>query len=348
MDDLSKPPRASGDQSANAGLSTLAALISELYAQSGAVRWGLATDSFETALARCVSKALPASADPSATAALLSTLHLEDLVLSCACAEGNEAAWEHFVATYRGYLRSAAAVILRTPSGSPQAVDLADSLFADLYGVAEDKPGHGSLFRYFHGRSSLKTWLRVVLAQRHVDRFRATRRFTDLDDGEASAAVERSAPASALPLDPHGQRYLRMFRRALTAALAVLDPRDAQRLRLYYREDKTLAEIGRVLGEHESSVSRNLERIRRSLRASVESILRAGFQVTNGTPAEPGLSAAQIAQCLEYAAEDPAISLDTLFPSSEATPGPSTSKRPRLRCKVEPGPRSKDGDADGG
>jgi len=334
MADPSKPMRPpdsagqGGERADDGTASPHAAVLSTLYTQSSAARWGLAADSFQSALSRCITKALPGAADPSAVTAFLTTLHLEDLVLSCACAEGSEAAWEHFVATHRSYLRSAAAVILRCPSGSAQAIDLADSLFAELYGVAEGKPGHGSLFRYFHGRSSLKTWLRAVLAQRHIDRIRATRRFTDLDDGEASAAVERSAPPSVLPLDPHRERYLRMLRRALSSALAELDPRDNQRLGLYYREDKTLAEIGRMLGEHESSVSRNLERIRRWLRASVESSLRAGFPVANGTPAEPGLSEAQIVQCFEYAAEDPAVSLDSLFPSSSPTPGAATRKRP--------------------
>src|SRR5262249_5843129 len=200
---------------------------------------------------------------------------------------------------------------------------LADSLFADLYGLADGKPGHGSLFRYFHGRSSLKTWLRAVLAQRHIDRIRATRRFTDFEDDDAASAVERSAPAAILPLDPHRERYLRLLRRALHSALAAIDPRDTQRLHLYYREDKTLAEIGRILGEHESSVSRNLDRVRRSLRASVESFLRAGIPVSNGSPAEAGLSDAQIAVCFEYASEDSGINLDSLFP-----PAPGTTSAP--------------------
>ena len=316
MADSSKQP--------NAVLAANAALVASLYTQSSASRWGLSPDSFHSALAHCLSKSLPPSADSSAISALLGTLHLEDLVLSCACSEGSEPAWEHFVATYRGYLRSAAAVILRCPHGSPQAVDLADSLFSDLYGLAGEKPGHGSLFRYFHGRSSLKTWLRAVLAQRHIDRIRATRRFTDLEDGEATAAVERSSSLSPHSLDPHRDRYLRLLRRALTAALAVLDPRDTQRLHLYYREDKTLADIGRTLGEHESSVSRNLERIRRSLRASVETLLRQGFAVSNGSAAEPGLSDAQISLCVEYAAEDTGLSLDSLFPSATVSPAPPT------------------------
>src|SRR6266849_326308 len=153
-------------------------LLAQLFAESGGAGWGLQLDSFTAVLARSVRKrfgeAPPASAK---LAEFLSTLHLQDLALASACAEGRTAAWEHFVGTYRSYLRSAAAAILRCPAVSPAAVDLADSLFADLYGLA-DAARPRSLFRYFHGRSSLKTWLRAVLAQRHVDAIRAGRRFT--------------------------------------------------------------------------------------------------------------------------------------------------------------------------
>jgi RNA polymerase sigma-70 factor len=324
-----RPPRPDSRPDHGALPVAHAALLDPLYAQSGAARWQLQREPFLAALSCCISKALPAAAPDSATLEkLLAGLHLEDLALACACAEGQESAWEYFVATYRGYLRSAAAIILRCRAGSPEATELADSLFAELYGVAEGKRGQGGLFRYFHGRSSLKTWLRAVLAQRHIDRIRATRRFTDLDDSETSAAVESSTPPrSHQPADPHRDRYLAMFHRALQAALHSLDPRDSQRLTLYYRDDKTLAEIGRLLGEHESSVSRNLDRVRRDLRIALEATLRAGLPVVNGSSAEPGLSDAQIAVCLEYAAEDSGINLDTLFPSASQSSGTEPGRK---------------------
>jgi IS30 family transposase len=56
----------------------------------------------------------------------------------------------------------------------------------------------------------------------------------------------------------------------------------------------TLAEIGRALGEHEATVSRQLERTRRELRRRVDAALRA----------EARLSEAQIALCYEYALEE--------------------------------------------
>jgi hypothetical protein len=116
--------------------------------------------------------------------------------------------------------------------------------------------------------------------------------------------------------------------RALQGALAALDPRDTQRLRLYYAEERTLAEIGKLLGEHESSVSRNLDRIRLALRRSIEDTLRRGCLAANGFAASPPLSDEQIALCFEYAAADTPFDLEKLFqdrrPPSPAAGRPKT------------------------
>jgi RNA polymerase sigma factor (sigma-70 family) len=241
------------------------------------------------------------------------------------------------VITYRGYLRGSAAAILRCKSDSVAAQDLADSLFTDLYGISASSSGKSedrSLFRYFHGRSSLKTWLRAVLAQRHIDAVRASRRFVEIEDQSTSSAsgdgdgvpfrervtaIDSASnfpnPAHDSSPDPHRPRYLALFSDALNKALNALDPRDRQRLRLYYADQQTLAAIGRELGEHESSVSRNLDRIRRELRASVEAALRSGqFQSQNGTYPQPALTDEQISLCFEYAAEDAPLNFDQVFP----------------------------------
>jgi len=60
-----------------------------------------------------------------------------------------ETAWEFFVETYRRYLRSATAAILRASALPLEARELADSLFAELYGLADGKTGERSLFRTF-------------------------------------------------------------------------------------------------------------------------------------------------------------------------------------------------------
>src|SRR6202041_3235149 len=132
-----------------------------------------------------------------------------------------------FVRTYRGYLRSCAAMMLKRGSDAPEAVELADSLFAELYGLADGRRGAGSLLRYFHGRSSLKTWLRAVLAQRHVDRIRAGRKFEELEDEVGRDNAKLPAAARVLQVaDPHRATYLLKFSNALQTALENLDARD--------------------------------------------------------------------------------------------------------------------------
>ncbi len=310
-------------------LAQSAALVERLYAQSRAGHWGLPRDRFVTVLERSAKKLLTAGAvTPQKLEAYLAALHLEDLALAWACAEGCEAAWEHFVSCYRSYLRAAAAAILRGPAASAGACELADSLFSELYGLGDGKGSERSLFRYYHGRSSLKTWLRAVLAQRHVDSIRASRRFEELAEDDAPDGPLRTQSAPQIPLiDPHRDRYVALFGRALEAALAGLEPREKERLRLYYAEEKTLAEIGRLLGEHESSVSRHLDRVRRDLRSEVEKILRRGFAAADGSAKEPGLSDAEVALCFEYSAEEASINLDQLLPRAKAQ-GPASGKRP--------------------
>jgi RNA polymerase sigma factor (sigma-70 family) len=316
-------------------LTRLQPLVDRVFAASGAATWGLPRASFAAAIEHSASKRFgEESPGTGKIEDYLSTLHFQDLALACACAEGCSDAWDYFVAGFRGYMRSAASAILRCPQDSPAACELADSLFAELYGLGEGTNRRSS-FRYFHGRSSLKTWLRAVLAQRHVDAIRANRRFTDLDgaDGHASLpAAQVAAPrhisgANAEPLrDPHRAELVAFFRRTLEVTLGLLDARDKERLRLYYAAEQTLAEIGRKLGEHESSVSRNLERTRRELRHHVEQALRKGGSVDGARPAA-GLSDAQIALCFEYAAEDSLIDLDKLLPESQASVRKPESKK---------------------
>jgi RNA polymerase sigma factor (sigma-70 family) len=296
-------------------LSGCAPLIQQWGNQAGIQRWEISTERFTRELARCAVARFREKAPSSAELqSHLDHLHLEDLALACACADGAEIAWEYFVHSYRGYLRACAAAVLRRGTASPEARELADSLFAELYGLSEGQ--RGSLFRYFHGRSSLKTWLRAVMAQRHVNLIRAGRKFEELRDEDGDGGIKVPVAAStSQAADPHRRRYLQLFSSALQTALDNLEPLDARRLKMYYAEEKKLAEIGRILGEHESSVSRHLEKVRRDLRHAVEEILRAGSGSAGGEA--KGLSDSEIELCFEYASEDAPIDLDKLFSQRE-------------------------------
>lgn len=288
-------------------------LVSELHEQSGALRWGLTQEKFGQALERSLEKQFGESLPGGEKCKeYLAMLHLEDLALAWACLEGAGEAWEAFVRSYREYLRAAAGAVTKGSRSGADARELADSLYAELYGLRDGNNGERSLFRYFHGRSSLKTWLRAILAQRHVDRIRATQRFEPLEgeDGEAKGATTRARQTGPpeTPADPDRQKYLLRFTEGLHHTIAELSRVDRLRLELYYAREQTLAEIGKKLGEHESSVSRALERIRKQIRSGVEKFLKG----------EPGMSEAEISLCFEYAAEDAPIDFRSLFPEGQS------------------------------
>lgn len=243
---------------------------------------------FGEALSASAARALAGSNPTQRTIeSYLATLHLEDLALACACADGNEEAWEAFVSAERpGLYRSADA--LEAGGG---ARDLADSLYAELFGIGAQGDARPSLFRHYHGRSSLATWLRAVLAQRYVDRMRARQRLDPLPAEETPQTLATAPP----PPDPDRERRCDLITRALEQAVASLPPRERLRLGCYYAEGLTLAQTGRLLGEHEATASRQLARTRKTIRTTVERSLRD----------DAGLTDAQIAQCFAEIADDP-------------------------------------------
>jgi RNA polymerase sigma-70 factor (ECF subfamily) len=263
-------------------------LAERLHRQAQGDRWRVPVDRFVQALDASAERACAGRDwDAKDLERYLASLHLEDLALACACAEGHDDAWEHFVREQRPLLYRAADAL----DASGGARELADSLYADLFGLANRSGERQSLFRYFHGRSSLTTWLRAVLAQRFVDRMRSDRRIDPLPDEDSSSAL----PAPARAIEPDRDHYLHLIRTAFERAVAGLPSRDRLRLTCYYAQDLTLAQTGRMLGEHEATVSRQIARARRTIRETVERDLRD----------TAGLSGAEIARCFECVTEDP-------------------------------------------
>ena len=284
-------------------------LIETLYVEANAARWELSSHAFAEALWRSADKrfrgACPGRPE---IEAYLKSLQLVDLAMACACSHGSEAAWELFIAEFRSELRRAATSILRA-SGSfaeASAVELADSLYAELYGLRSTSEGHRkSLFDYFHGRSKLSTWLRAVLAQRHVDLLRTGGKTISLDaEPREEAPIGMPQRASPELPDPDREMYVSRMGSALCKALGGLPARERMILACYYVDQLTLAEIGRIMREHESTVSRQLDRTRRALRERVTESLRRGAPASDGRAAEAGLDEAQIEQAFEYALQD--------------------------------------------
>ena len=271
--------------------------LAQLYDTSGAARWNVPREAFEAALERSARHRFGESTPASdALRAYFETLHLEDLALAVACAAGDETAWDTFVTDYRPLLHRSARAIARDDS----ARELADSIYADLFGLVEHDGRRRSLFEYFHGRSALSTWLHAVLARRQVDRARAGRHHVALDEHEEPVAPR---PSDRAQPDPDRERLAVAFDEALQAAMASLDARDRLRLSLYYAKQMKLAAVGRVLGEHEATVSRKLEKTRRQVRDRVERALADTH----------GLGPIEVAACFEAALEERPLDLDAIL-----------------------------------
>ncbi len=194
----------------------------------------------------------------------LEDLRLDDLVLARACARGHEKAWNEFLTLYRTKLYSAASAMTREES---VAREIADCLYADLFGTRVREDGHRvSKLDCYLGRGSLEGWLRTVLAQEYVNRLRREQKLVSFDEAVSSPVAETSRN---LPENEYAQ-----LSRATDGALTELSSEERFLLASYYLDERTLAEIGRMLNVHESTVSRRLEKITAALRKRISARLR--------------------------------------------------------------------------
>jgi RNA polymerase sigma-70 factor, ECF subfamily len=251
--------------------SAVSALLREFavarYRDSGAEQFGIDQDGLAEILTGVMQRSDCGDREPGARD-FLTSLRLEELVLARACADGNDRAWEVFLTRYRATLYESAYKIAREESA---ARELADSLYAELYKVNEKGRERASKLLYYQGRGSLQGWLRTVIAQEYVNRYRSTKRETSLDaaleDGQQFKAKE---PDRAVT-DPHVEA-------AASAELAALEAEERFLLAAYYLDHRTLAEIAKLQRVHESTISRKLERVTSGLRKRIRKrMMQAGM-----------------------------------------------------------------------
>lgn len=238
----------------------VAELLTQLFAKSGCEKFDLLPDLLATILCEVATKYLPDSPSQAEVRAFLLTLRVEELALARACAAGNNTAWEVFLIRYREKLYQSALRIAREDSA---ARDLADSLYAELYGTTVRGGERVSKLTSFTGRGSLEGWLRTVLAQEFVNRYRRTKRLVSLD--EENEEGERFAAPEPQPVSISDSR----LESATDMALAALPSEDRLVLAAYYLDGRTLAEIARMLGVHESTISRKVDKLAKSLRKKI-------------------------------------------------------------------------------
>jgi len=241
------------------------ALADELWRGCDAARWGLTREEFQQILVDAgTAQHFGLAGGASATlatakqqAAFFRGLCVADLALARACARGNERAWERFIAVYRQPLTRAAIAI----TGSETlGRDLADQLYAELYGLDERDGQRRCPLLSYRGRGSLMGWLRTILAQRHVDHYRRTRREEPIEEFDAPAPD---------PLPQTQARELSLLEQAIAQAVSDRDAEERYLLAAYYLDEQTLLEIAHVLGVHEATVSRRLHRATDQIRKQI-------------------------------------------------------------------------------
>jgi len=237
--------------------------FADLYARSSGGKYDLSFDEFAAILEEVSRQYLPPDAPADDVAQLHQSLRLEELALARGCAKGCEAAWECFLNRYRQKLYDAAGAIAKEESA---ARELADSLYTELFGTRQSADGQRiSKLASYTGRGSLEGWLRIVLAQDYINRYRSQRRLVSFDD-----KMHAGQPCQARGEFPTDAR----LDAAVDAALVELLAEERLILASYYLDGRTLAEIARMLGVHESTISRRVEKITASLRKRIVRGLR--------------------------------------------------------------------------
>jgi RNA polymerase sigma-70 factor (ECF subfamily) len=283
----------------------LKSLLAEIYVKSKGEICGLSRAQFDNILAEIARKYLAPDTTQNDICDFYASLRVEELAIARACAIGNERAWEVFLTRYREKLYEIAGYITKETS---TARELADSIYADLYGTVTRDGQRTSKLASYTGRGSLEGWLRTVMAQEHVNRYRRQRRLVSLDEeAEEGAQFATAEPEAAIVADPRVEG-------AVDEVLAALGPEERFVLASYFLDERTLADVARSLGVHESTISRKLDKLAKSLRKQILASL-----------GRRGMSRRQAQEALEVDVRDLRVNIRSRL--AQETGGPAFSKK---------------------
>jgi RNA polymerase sigma factor (sigma-70 family) len=233
---------------------------------------------------------------------------------NCTRGESCSLPWRTLENIYKGFICDLVRFFCRRGSG---AEDLADSILTDLF--LPDRWGRSRIASY-DARSSLSTWLRVVVCNRAINARRSVAsNTTDLEPGLPDKCAFQN-----IELALRARRYGAALEDSLASACQALTARERLILLWRYQDGLQLGEIAKLLGIHQCNVTRQLEKMQTKLRDDLTTILCDKY----------GLSPSAIHECLEDMVENPLHQIPVLdfvktadgagLPPLPATPKHST------------------------
>ncbi len=138
-------------------------------------------------------------------------------------------------------------------------------------------------------------------------------------DEESEEGVQFRAPDPE-PIPAADKR----LEQATDEAVALLAAEDRMILRAYFLDQRTLAEIARMLGVHESTISRKLDKLTKTLRK----------QILNGL-VRRGMARRQAEEALEVDVRDLQLDIRRKL-AQESSPAAFSEKRPETKTREGP------------
>jgi RNA polymerase sigma-70 factor len=212
-------------------------------------------------------------------------LYVRDLYLACGCVYSSDKAWTTFDSHYRRFINNLVRLSYRHGTDTEE---IADTVLVSLY--LHDRSGRQRIASY-DGRSSLATWLRVIVLNRAINEGNERMVASSDDIGNVPDRKALQNLESALLAD----RYSKVLSESLSHALREITATERLMLLWRYEQNLQLGEIAHLMGIHQSNVTRQLLRLQAKLRAAVIETLASQYQ----------MSSSAIQECLADVVENP-------------------------------------------
>lgn len=195
-------------------------------------------------------------------------VEIDDLVLICACLEGDPVALQLFEARYADDIHLAAR------KGASAGVE-PEELHAAMMQLLFVEPRKAT---QYSGRSDLRRWLRVVVSRWVVDRIRraAVRPVMQATEPAALAEAIRTRDPELRYL---GERYREPVRVSLERAFGRLTPKERNLLRLRLLEGWGHDKLAARYGIHRTSAARWVGEAQRSLLEHARTCMQDDFGI---------------------------------------------------------------------